>query len=340
MNKLKKINIGLIISFLLAIIFILLILNSLYLELNPKFEKFYYSDNYFSSENIEIFILPRKEALNKILFEINNAKSEIHCALRSLNYEDLENEFIEKNKTIKVRLFVNQDYRGNTRIYLPFVKFEERNVGMMHNSYCVIDGEKVITGSLIFNENTIHKNIHDVLIINSKELAKQYNNNFWRIYNNQSNENIESVLEFIKINDNTFIKPHFCPYENCEEIILYELNNSKYSVKSAVYSFTSQSVIDFMKRSNNIEKKVVLEPLGLTENSIFFQRFNWVRQSRIIENVHTKLITIDTNTVITGSMNLSYFGMYYNEENFLIIKNEEINKFYSKFIDYLYENSR
>lgn len=343
MNYKQKINLGLVLSILLAFLVIFFsiysISNYLFLAKEKPFE---FSDLNYVDENIQIYILPQQAALDKIMFELNDANSEINCSLRSLNYEKLESIFIAKEKEIKVRLFVNEDYKGNKRIYLPFVKFENRilDQGMMHNNYCIIDKKKVIAGSIIFNENTIYKNIHDVLIIDSQELASEYNSDFWKLYNYQELEKKESNVNFIRINNDVYIRPHFCPSENCESIILNEFISAKEKIKIATYSFTSESIIDKLIDLNFVEKKIVIEPYGINENSINYRKINWVKTSNLIENVHTKLITIDNNISITGNMNLTFFGFNKNSENFLIIKSEKINKFYGELIDYLYENSK
>lgn len=344
MNKLQKANIGVLLSIILVIATIFgIIYLTFYKPQIPQYE-FDYNDLYYSEDNLEIYLLPNQKAIDKVIETINDANSEIHCALRSLNHTELENTFIEKEKTTKVRLFINQDYMGNKTIYLPYVRFEDRNLdtnGMMHNNYCILDQETVITGSIIFNENTIHSNVHDVLIIKSKELAKEYNSDFWRLYNDQNfvKQQTPNSNE-IQINKDTIVKVHFCPVEDCETAIDNELDLATKTIKAAVYLFTNEKMIYSIKNKKNVEKKIILEPYGLTEDSLVYERINGVKISHLIQKVHTKLITIDNNISISGTINPTYFGVNRNQENFLIIKSEKINKFYSNLIDYLYTKTK
>ncbi|HNV01481.1 MAG TPA: phospholipase D-like domain-containing protein [archaeon] len=344
MNKLQKINIGIILSIILIIITIFgVIYLNLYKPEIPQYH-FDYNNLYYSEENIEIYILPNQKALDRVIEILTDANKEIHCTLRSLNYEELENTFIEKEKTTKVRLFINEDYMGNKNIYLPYVKFEDRNHdtnGMMHNNYCIIDQEIVIAGSIIFNENTIHSNVHDVIIIKSKDLAKEYNSDFWRLYNDQNfvEQQTPSYNE-IQINDNTIISPHFCPVENCEIVMDNEFSKSNSTIKAAVYLFTNNKMINTVKYKKDVEKKIIIEPYGLTRDSIVYEKIPGVKISHLVEKVHTKLITIDDNISISGTMSPTYFGVNWNQENFLIIKNKNINKFYNELIDYLYQKTK
>ena len=47
-----------------------------------------------------------------------------------------------------------------------------------HNKIMIIDGETVITGSFNFTKAAEEKNAENLLIIKSKELAKEYIQNF------------------------------------------------------------------------------------------------------------------------------------------------------------------
>jgi phosphatidylserine/phosphatidylglycerophosphate/cardiolipin synthase-like enzyme len=336
MKEKNKINLGIILSIILIIIVTsgVIIISSQ--KISPTIAyRFNYDEKNFEEENIEILLFPDENNVNKVLEKIDSAKKEINCAFRSFNHKELEKILIEKEKEIKVRLFVNSDYLGKTDFYLPFVNFEKREgKGMMHNNYCIIDENIVITGSLIFNANTINQNIHDALIINSEELAKEFNKDFWRLYNREGNKEKEEG-EFIKINDDTEIKAFFCPVNDCEEIMTREIQDGE-KIRFATYAFTNEKI---KKEIEQKEIQGVVDYYGLTEDSILFDELKGVKMSKIIENVHTKLFVIDNEITITGTMNPSFFGTKLNQENMLIIKNKKINEFYTKLINYLYSKS-
>ena len=335
-NKNEKVLISISIILFVIILGILIIP---FLELNyfkVLSTGFEHDNNYYSENNLEIYLLPSTTATDKVLKVINSANTEIHCALRSLNDTNLEDLLLKKEKTIKVRLFINSDYLGNKRMYQPFVKFSDQNmVGMMHNNYCIIDGKTVITGSIIFNQNTLGKNLHDVLIINSIELASEYNSDFWKLYNREEIIPSSTPKEFIKINENTEMKVLFCPRDDCEKEMVNQINNAKKEVLFATYSFTNFKVINALKENKNITFSGVIDQSGLTKDSIFFENLKNVKLSRLTEIIHTKLITVDDNISITGTTNPTYFGTQLNNENLLIIKSKEINFFYKSLLKYL-----
>lgn len=303
---------------------------------------FDYDDIYYSEENLEIYLFPSKAGVDKVIEKINLAEKEVHCALRALNHEELEEALFNKEKKgVKVRLVVNSDYLGNKNLHRSFVQFVDLNKdGMMHNNYCIIDNNIVITGSLIFNQNTIEKNLHDVLIINSVKLAEKYNSNFWKLYNKETLKRVEQEQEFIKINDNTQIKVLFCPIYNCENEFVTQVNNAKNEVYFATYSFTNSNIINALKEKKDINFGGILDQSGLTKDSIYFKNFNNIKLSKLTQIIHTKLLVFDDEISITGSTNPTYFGTQINNENMLIVKSEKINSFYKNLLKYLLEVSK
>lgn len=341
LNKKEKILI-LISIFLFIILLLVLTLPLIKNSFQVVSIGFDYNNIYYSEENLEIYLFPSNAGVDKVIEKINLAEKEVHCALRALNHEELEEALFNKEKSgVKVRLVVNSDYLGNKNLHKPFVQFIDLNKdGMMHNNYCIIDNNIVITGSLIFNQNTIEKNLHDVLIINSAKLAEKYTSNFWKLYTNETLKRVEQEQEFIKINDNTQIKVLFCPIYDCENEFVTQTSNAKNEIYFATYSFTNSNVINALKEKKDINFGGVIESLGLTNESIYFQNFNNVKLSKLTQILHTKLLIFDDKISITGSTNPTYFGTKINNENMLIIKSEKINLFYKKLLKYLLELSK
>ena len=55
------------------------------------------------------------------------------------------------------------------------------------------------------------------------------------------------------------------------------------------------------------------------------------------KRIHTKLFKIDDQVSITGSLNPTYKGVTFNNENILIINNQEVNSAYNYLIDYIFD---
>ncbi|MCB9359016.1 hypothetical protein H6503_03745 [Candidatus Woesearchaeota archaeon] len=300
------------------------------------YEKIEYPQESIAINNISIYFMPSDSGYEHVFSLLEDAEEEINCAFRSLNFEELEEILWNKEEQgVKVRLFVDQDYLGNKRIYKPFVRFNTGAEGMMHSNYCIVDDHKVLTGSTIFNKNTIDYNFHDTIIIDSEELADQYNTDFWIMYENQSYPN--STPETVQVG-NISIKTLFCPYQDCEDELVKEINKANSTIKFAIYAMTNDAVIEAIKNASKrgVWIEGVYEKSGITDSSIKYHNVPGIRVDQFNRRVHTKVLTIDNTTTITGTLNPSWRGVTINNENVLIIDDESINEFYSSFIDYIY----
>lgn len=290
-----------------------------------------------NSENFELYFAPNKENVDKVINLINNSKKEINCALRALNHKELEITLKKKEKEgIKVRLYIDSDYMGNKEIYLPYTRFSpSEKVGMMHNNYCIIDKSKVFTGSTIFNLNTLNLNFHDILIINSEELAKEYNSDFWKMYNGEELDKEDYNKNFIRINENLFVKPCFAPYQNCKDLIIDSINKSENEINFATYSFTNKAITKAILEKelyDGINVLGVIDARGVTDTTINYQLIDWVKVNIGKRRIHTKIFRLGEELSITGSMNPTETGVQLNNENILLIKSKEVNKAYESFI--------
>ena len=341
-KKIPQINLMIAISIILIIASLFLLIEKIKQTEEIEITKPLYV--HYKTENFELYIAPDENVSNTINEFLASAKKEIHCIVRSLNYLSIEEKLNKsRNEGIKVRLFINSDYAGNKRIYWPSTRFDDhKRKGMLHSNYCVIDGEKIFTGSLILNQNTIEKNLHTFVIIKSEELAKRYNSNFWQLYNNKSNKTGAGKKEIIEINEEIKIKPYFCPYDDCEKIIVEEIENAKERINLAVYSMSDEGIFQAIKKAEKKGVKVhgVMERKGITHTTAPLREIKGIITENIKKQIHTKSFLTDNETVIIGSMNPTYLGTKVNDENILVIHSEKVNELYYEFMETLYNHSK
>jgi len=298
----------------------------------------------YKTDNFELYIAPNESIVSVFALNMLSAEKEIHCVLRALNYIPLEYTLKAKEESgVNVRLFINSDYAGNKRIYWPSTKFDDLNrKGMLHSNYCIIDNQIVLTGSLILNMNTINHNLHTFMVINSSELADHFNDNFWQLYNNQTNKTGSEESDFIKINNEIEIKPYFCPYDDCEKLIIDKVEESKQYVGLAIYSFTNENIFGALLEAEERGIKVqgILERRGITFYTVDILKSKGIITENIKRQVHTKAFIFDDKITITGSMNPTFKGVNENDEAILLIKSEKINELYRELINTLYEYSQ
>lgn len=294
-----------------------------------------------NEDNLSVYLTPPVSNVNYLFGTLRDAKSEINCVMRSLNYPGFEELIKEKeSEGVKTRVVVDSDYLGNKDLYLPYVKFVDLGRGMMHSNYCVIDAKTVVVGSIILNENTIDVNVHDFLVINSSALADRYSSDFWKIYQNQSRNYVNgSLTDFVDAKFSVV----FCPYENCENALVELIDSANESIHFAIYSFTNPAIKDALKRAidRGVVVKGLLEKEGVTDDySLFYMNLQGVSIDFCSRRIHTKTWVIDGKYALTGSFNPSVNAVMYNYENILSIKDPIVVKFYDAFISELYSSCK
>ena len=222
---------------------------------------------------------------------------------------------------------------------------DEDNPGraLMHNKFCILDGSIVITGSMNPTDNGVGKNNNNLVVISSKYLVENYNNEFEELWKGKFGIGDEVDYPLIKFNG-YFIENYFCPEDDCEEKVLDVLENANSSIYFMTFSFTSDKIGDFL-----ITNKDRLDIKGIFEK---FQNNKW-SEYRKMENLdginikfdtnsnmmHHKVFIIDNETVILGSYNPTKNANENNDENILIIHDEGIAELFLEEFERLFYES-
>jgi len=253
--------------------------------------------------------------INELLIYSN---SSIHCAFYSISDADILETLNEKNKKLDVKVVV--DKSENT--VFQFMKPIESK-GIMHNKFCIIDNDEVITGSYNPTENHDENNI---IIIKSQELAENYEEEFEELWNAEEGKKTKTPI--IKMGNIT-LESYFCPEDSCAEKINEKLIAANSSIYFMAYSFTHPELATtlVLKSKENIIVKGVMEKSQNSEYSKYdlfrYQGIDVIWDSKPWL-MHHKVFIIDNETVITGSFNPTKNADENNDENILIIHDKEI----------------
>ena len=305
----------------------------------------------------------RQPACKILLKNINDAKTSIDFAIYGLgNVPDIEKALVNaKNRGVKIRYVVDEtenhtniyDKTQNIKSILPdyktdYMKNESKrfNSSIMHDKFFIFDEDKVWLGSANVSETDLSGfNANNVIFINSKELAKIYENEFEKMYNGKFHTKKKSDgVKTINVGS-TPVTPAFSPQDKIiTNLLIPIINNSKKSIYVETFVFThkvlAQSLIAAQKRG--VEVKIIVDATNASSSNSMIKN---LRQNGVkvkVENyagkMHMKTVIVDDDYFIAGSMNLSNSGENYNDENILIIKNAQINSNARKFFDYLWKN--
>ena len=123
-----------------------------------------------------------------ILSTLDKAKISITVAVAWFTNEILYKKLVEKKKQcVDVRVIINNDgvnkKHGIDISRLNVVKVKSERGGIMHNKFCVIDNQIVISGSYNWTDNAELKNAENINITeNDNELATNYSIEFNKLW--------------------------------------------------------------------------------------------------------------------------------------------------------------
>jgi len=271
------------------------------------------------------------------LEQILNSSSTIKAALYDLDDKQLISILKKKNADVLVD---EDNYFGyGTNITGP---------GLMHNKFWLAYNSNssssspdntnyVITGSLNPTSNDIYKNDNNLIIISSKYLEKNYEDEFNELKSNASDK--PTIYQKIIFN-NHLLENYFCPDDQCEGKVLNALKAAQKSVYFMTFSFTSNALGNYL-----VSKRQELDIRGVFDESQVASQEKFTEYYKMLDSgmnvkldgnpakMHHKVFIIDNETVVTGSYNPTSAGTNLNDENILIIHDPGIAaKFLQEFI--------
>jgi len=288
---------------------------------------------YENNIKTQVYFCPKDNCDQVIKSVVNNAKKSVHCAFWDLDLKDLINIIAKKSHDVDVKIIID-DRNYDDQIKGPGVKIAKSS-RYMHNKFCVIDNYQIITGSMNPTERGSKINNNNLIIINSKYISENYEDEFNELWNGvyASGNNVK----YNKINTNIgIIENYFCP-EDCKlefqggiYKIIDLVKNAEESVKVASFSFTHEELGDALLKAdiNGIDVSVLIERKqrnGLGSQYTRLKDFGVnIKVDGNKYNMHHKFVIIDNKIVVTGSPNFSFSGFNRNDENMLIIYDEKL----------------
>lgn len=124
---------------------------------------------------------------NGIIEDLNKARVSIHVAMAWFTNQVLADKLVEKfNEGVDVKV-VSFEHPVNTRFgvnigAIPHKIIRGTRGGTMHDKFCVIDNQFVITGSYNWSDNAENKNDENVTIMRDYKSASDYSVEFRRLF--------------------------------------------------------------------------------------------------------------------------------------------------------------
>ncbi len=288
--------------------------------------------------NITVYFCPLDSCEEHLADFLKTAIGSIHCALYDFNL--VHTSSILLNKTgLDVRIVGDDDNKAKFEKLLSGISFvSDHGAGLMHNKFCVVDGKRVMTGSMNPTARDTRVNNNNLLFIESSVIARDYETEFlelWGQKKNAANTPVPHVLL-----GSIPVSIYFCPEDECADKVIAQINDAQHYIYFMTFSFTNTGIGDalLVARERGVEVRGVFEKTQLNDYTMYpvllYQGAD-VRIDGNKGNMHHKVFIIDNSTVITGSFNPTKGGDEKNDENMVVIKDKQIAALFLKEFDYV-----
>lgn len=212
---------------------------------------------------------------------------------------------------------------------------DERSA-LMHNKFIIFDGQIVWTGSTNLTENGNFRNNNNVIVMRSTKVAEMFEREFSEMWDSgEFGPKSPSTLtqQSVTING-TPVQVFFAPEDEVISHLLPWIQNAQSSIKFMAYSFTHDDLGAAMlaQAEKGLVVTGIFETRGSETEYSELPRLYCaglpVRQDGNPGTFHHKVIILDDEVVITGSLNFSENADDSNDENVVVITNKEIAKLY------------
>jgi phosphatidylserine/phosphatidylglycerophosphate/cardiolipin synthase-like enzyme len=146
----------------------------------------------FEPNQARVFFSPQDGCAKEVVSQLDNAKNSIYIAMYFFTSRDMAQALVRaKQRGLDVKVCLNAPEKSSEYdkyskgTYLKNNAIAVRPIkgrGIMHNKFCVIDEAIVLTGSYNWTKRAETENDENMIMINSREIAKIYKEEFDRIY--------------------------------------------------------------------------------------------------------------------------------------------------------------
>jgi phosphatidylserine/phosphatidylglycerophosphate/cardiolipin synthase-like enzyme len=210
----------------------------------------------------------------------------------------------------------------------------------MHNKFIIFDQHLVWTGSTNLTVSGTSYNNNNVLIIDSPRLAAIYQHEFDEMWDGQFGPSSPSTSQqqMVTIED-TPIQVLFAPEDSAMAHIISLVEGAQSSIRFMAFSFTYRQLGEALleRAASGVDVQGIFEARN-SENEfsqlpVLYCGGLPVRQDGNPATFHHKVLIIDNQVLVTGSLNFSISADESNDENVIILTNVEIASQYLQEFD-------
>ena len=304
------------------------------------------------------FIRSARDSVNACFFEIRWVTRDCH--------PNPVETFCAISESVLVQIISDHQFAGTNDDYDTLsscgIKIAYDNMGLcggdatysMHNKFCIVDGQKVWTGSTNNTYSGCWWNNNTSVVIDCPQLAQAYEKEFHEMWGTNLPNHTDARFHTCKLGttptpDTTNcngidLEYYFSPPSCIEDRIIEAIDNAQENLYFCVYVFTSDDIRNALINAHNrgvwvegVMDTFCLQTSGCEYNTLVaagvpvcYVAYDW-------GYMHHKFLVVDHNTihdprVLLGSNNWSYYGDTYHDENLIVVHDQNVvAEYYNEF---------
>ncbi len=288
----------------------------------------------------------------KLAAAIDKATTSVEIVSFEFNLQKVADAILRAQKRgVRVRMVIDADYdeekplRQLMKANIPVV-FDDREA-FMHDKFVVIDGRYLWTGSWNLMDNDTFRNNNNIVVIDSKKLAANYQQEFNELFAGEFGPTSPSDTPNVVVTvDGVKIENYFSPEDGVKAHVLEILKGAETSIDFMAFSFTDddmgKALVQRVKAG--VVVRGVMESRNASGTGSEYTRLNrgkvdiWEDGNPYV--LHHKVFIVDNEIVITGSYNFTASAEDQNDENIVIIHSREIAAQYLAQFQKIYEQAK
>ena len=292
-----------------------------------------------------------------MIVDIDAAKTSIKVASFDFDLDSLTEALVRaKQRGVDVQMVIDDENLPDVNVARNTGTLEQNGIpitwdrrsAFMHNKILIIDDKVVWTGSMNFVNTDAYRNNNNMLRFNAPDLVKNYVSRFEHLFAGDMGGKAPADTPFpvVELNNGVTIETYFSPSDKGRPRIVDYLKSAQKSVKMLAFSYTDSVVAGEllqMHKAGMSDIRIIQEARNVEGTG---SKFNTMKNAGIsilpdanCYILHNKVIIIDDAVVITGSYNFTRAAEDSNDENFLIIIDPTLAKYYSDEFERLWDQA-
>ncbi len=276
-----------------------------------------------------------------LIRHIDQAQTSIDAAVFEIDLTAVADALLQaqdRGVTVRIVTDVEHGLEANPRLFarLDAAGIPLRGLGygaLMHNKYWVFDGHTVWTGSTNVTENGIFANNNNTLVLSLPLVAGWYEQDFARLWRASAPPTVVERGQEIMLGG-LGVAVLFAPQDAIAPRLVALVEEAQQSVEVMAFSFTLDGLGTAVaqRAAAGVEVRAIFETRGsqtpFSELTRLYCAGLDARQDGNPAAFHHKVLIIDGETVVTGSLNFSENATQRNYENVVIVRSAEIATLY------------